>query len=222
MTCPTLPPEFWPNWIVQLFIALGTVGAVIVALFGDYFRSKLLPPGLRLSVDSLEGIKTPLQLAWRDEVGDLHSRMEDARYWHVRVRNERRWFPAHHVQVLLLQIEEPGPNGAPQIKWAGEAPVLWENQELYSAGRAIGASGRVALCSVVKGKCLALHPLIAPLNMETQRHTACSLILTFQARADEGDSPPLRVRVAWDGKWDDGTQEMRQHLTLETLGAQAD
>ena len=217
MTCPTLPPGFWPNWIVQLFIALGTVGAVIVALFGEFLRNWLMPPRLRLSVDSLEGVKTPVQLAWHDEGGNLQSRMEDGRYWHVRVRNERRWFAAHHVQVLLLQIEEPGPNGAPQIKWAGEAPVLWENQEIYGAGRAVGAAGRVALCSVVGDKWLALHPLIMPLNMDAQRRAACVLTLTFQARGDEGDSPPLRVRVAWDGKWSDGAQEMRQHLTIETL-----
>lgn len=59
--------------------------------------------------------------------------------------------------------------------------------------------------------------MIVPLNMEKQRRGACDLTLTFQARANEGDSPPLRVRVVWDGQWEDGAQEMRRHLAIETL-----
>jgi hypothetical protein len=42
--------EFWWNWFVQLAIAIGTIGAVIVALFGNRFRAFLLPPRLKLSL----------------------------------------------------------------------------------------------------------------------------------------------------------------------------
>ena len=60
--------------------------------------------------------------------------------------------------------------------------------------------------------------MIVPPNMDTQYPEGCDLTLTFQARGDEGDSP-LRGRVAWDGQWEDGEQEMRRHLTIETLSA---
>ena len=34
--------QFWWNWAVQFFVALGTIGAVVVALLGDWLKAKLL------------------------------------------------------------------------------------------------------------------------------------------------------------------------------------
>jgi len=217
MECPTQLPTSWWDWTVQVLVAAGTIGAVVVALFGDVLRHWFLPPRLRLSVDSLEGVPTPVQVTRIDVQGHATVTTAASRYWHVRVRNERRWLPAHNVQVLVLKIEMPGPDGLPQTKFEGETPMRWENQELYPSGRSVGASGRVALCSVVKDDGLGLHPIILPFSMPVKWTAPCVLWLTFQARADEGESPPMRVRVAWDGKWEDGALEMRQHLTLEVL-----
>jgi hypothetical protein len=215
MECSTLPAGFWPNLAVQIFVAVGTVGAVVVALFGGMVRSRFLR--LELSIDKVEGVPARVALQYSGDMGGMQTRLENARFYHIRVSNRRRWLKAHEVRVLLLQIEEPGPNGVPQVRWSGESPVVWENQQLYPVGRTIGASARADMCSIVKGKWLQLHPMIPPLNMEWQRTKACDLTLTFQARSDDGDSPPLRVRVAWDGEWSDGAREMRQHLTVESV-----
>ena len=40
------------------------------------------------------------------------------------------------------------------------------------------------------------------------------LIVTLQARSTVADSPPLRVRIDWDGKWDD---KMARHLIVNVL-----
>lgn len=31
------------------------------------------------------------------------------------------------------------------------------------------------------------------------------------------DSPIFRVQIAWDGKWEDGDQEMKRHLIIKAL-----
>lgn len=144
--------------------------------------------------------------------------MEDSRYYHLRVSNARRWSPATQVQVVLLQVEEPAANEEFQIIWTGAIPLEWRHQQLYPVTRPIGAPADVDLCSVIKNKWLQLHLLIEPFNLEVRRREPCSLILSVQAQGSEADSPIIRIKITWDGKWHDGAQEMRRHTILEVLG----
>lgn len=52
--------------------------------------------------------------------------------------------------------------------------------------------------------------------MPTQWEAGCILTLTFQARADEGDSTLLRVRVLWNSKGDDTAPKRYRYGTSET------
>ena len=45
----------------------------------------------------------------------------------------------------------------------------------------------------------------------------CCLVLTVQARSDEGSSPETRLLIEWDGRWDRGDKEVLAHLTFEIL-----
>jgi hypothetical protein len=74
---------------------------------------------------------------------------------------------------------------------------------------------------VVKDKWLQLHLLVRPFNLDVERRAATTLVLSLQAHANESDSPVLRVKIAWDGKWHDGSQEMRRHLTVEPIDEKA-
>ncbi len=47
---PSAPAQFWLNWAVNLLIGLGTLSAVVVALFKDYILSRLLPSRLELTL----------------------------------------------------------------------------------------------------------------------------------------------------------------------------
>ena len=131
--------------------------------------------------------------------------------------NSRRWSPASEVQILLLQVEEPGPNGNLQVTWRGDIPLAWRHQQLFPLARTMGRDADADLCSVRQGGPLKLHLLIEPLNLEVVRNQASTLVLSLQARGSQADSPVLRIRVAWDGGWHDGTTEMRGHLTVEPL-----
>jgi hypothetical protein len=200
------------NW--QAISAMGTLLAVLVALFGTAFRAKFFPPKLRLRLLSSEGELTTAVLQWMDNVGEIVGRQVPARYYHVCVSNARRWSPAEQVQVILLGVEEPAADGRMLPIWTGDVPLGWRHRELFPAARTIGPEASVDICSVIKGKSLQLHPLITPNNLDVVRKVATTFVITIQARGAEADSAPLRLKINWDGLWNDGTQEMRRHLTI--------
>ncbi len=216
MSDPISTTQFWMTWSVQLLAAAATLSAVAVALFGQGFRAKFFPPKLSLRLESSEGEKTKIRLTWREDNVEKE-RSEDARYFHLRVSNERRWSTANQVQVVLLQVEEPGADGQYRVSWVGDVPLGWRHQAVFPTLRTIGPAAHVDLCSVVKDKWLQIHTLIAPYNLDVVRRGATRLALTVQARSDEADSAILRVEVSWDGKWHDGAQEMQRHLVLKTF-----
>src|SRR5688572_16068307 len=114
---PAAWSAFWWNWAVDAAVAIATFGAVLVALFGQGFRAKFVPPRLALTLLNPDGEMTRCRLQWQAENGEITGRTEDCRYYHLRVSNARRWSPASQVQVQLLQMEEPAANGELQIAW---------------------------------------------------------------------------------------------------------
>jgi hypothetical protein len=212
------PPlwQFWLNWWVQAAVALATFLAVLVALFQPFLPG-WFPPKLSLRLLSPVGEKTRSRLQWSDGL-QIHGRDEDSRYYHLQVSNQRRWSPAHDVQVMLLQLEQPAANGEFQTTWTGSIPLQWRHQTVYPVLRTIGASPAEAdLCSVVKGKWLELHPLVAPNILQVRFRERCSFVVVVQAQAREATSRAIRLHIAWDGQWHDGDQEMRQHLVVQQL-----
>ena len=185
-------------------------------MFGQAFRGKFFPPKLSLTLANSDGEKTRVRLIWAEK-NETKERWENARYYHLRVANGRRWSPENQLQVVLLRVEEPGPDGEFVVSWTGDIPMGWRHQQLFPAFRTIGPESDIDLCSIVKDKWLQLHPLVVPLNLETVRRQPTNLLLSLQARSNECDSNVLRVRVSWDGQWHDGAQEMRRHLIVKLV-----
>lgn len=208
--------QFWMNWWVQLAVAVGTVGAVFVALFGQGFRAKFFPPKLSLSLPNPDGEKAKVRLTWMENNVE-QKRLADGRYYRLLVSNGRRWSPANQVQVVLIRVEELTADGQFAVSWAGNLPLTWMHQQLFPPLRTIGPASEIDLCSVVKDKWLELHPLIVPFDLQARHRQATRLILWVQVKSSECDSPVLRVQVSWDGQWHDGAQEMRRHLVLKVI-----
>lgn len=187
---------------------MATFLAVFAALFGDKVRAFLFPPRLQLTLGAREGEKTKLT----DEKGDY---LDDVRYYYVQVSNARRLIsPAEQTQVFLTRIEEPGPSGDFQVTWLGDVPMRWRNQEFVPPLRTIGPKVDIDFCRIEKKGGLWLMPIILPNNLKYKRTEACKFRATLQARSNLVDSGSLRVLVAWDGKWDDGVEEMKSHFDI--------
>ena len=176
------------------------------------------PPVLRLRLFREEGEKGRIKYTSQKQNG-IEEWFEDARYYHLRVSNDRRWSPANGVQVFLVRIEEPGPDSALQVMWVGEVPMQWRHHEVSPLTRTIGPNADCDLCCVGKGKWLSLEPLIIPFNLNARRQERCRMVASLQARSTEVDSPILTIEISWDGDWEDGDIEMQRHLKIRPLTA---
>jgi hypothetical protein len=201
---------FWWKWGVEFAVAVGTIGAVLAALFGHVFRAKVFPP------------KLTLQLIRRSELNYEGEEKIPTRYYHLRVVNSRRFAPAKEVRVVLLQVWEPGPDGRLQLTWDGDIPFSWRHQTVFPLLRTIGPETYADLCCVKKGVGLRINLLIVPNNLRAMRSGASTLELALQARGIETESNILRVKVTWDGGWHDGEAEMARHLIVEEIVGMTD
>lgn len=213
--------NFWWNWWVNFGVAVATFTAVLVALFGEWIRAHLFSPNIMIELRSKTGEKTRVTLQYQDEKGEAHQRTEDARYYHVKVSNWVRWPIASQVQVYLIRLEEPGPDGELKMTWSGEIPIQWMHQQIHPLARTIGPAAYCDLCSVVKNKWVQLHPLIVPNNHLMLWKKPMTIVAGLQARANEGESAITRFQISWDGKWEDGDTEMACHLVVKDITEKA-
>jgi hypothetical protein len=207
--------RFWLDWIVQSLVAVGTLGAVAVALFGDWFKSWFVQ--LTLSVENPLGVYTPETIGTLTGNVVTEQRQREARYFHVRVMNASKVCQAHRVDVYLLSVVEYGGDGAVSRKWIGEIPLIWQHQAQMPGPRTIGNPANVDVFAVNSDGALKLQPLIQPLNLQRQYHEPCHLILTVQVRSDDGNSPEVRLLVRWDGQWERDSEVMAKHVEFRIV-----
>ena len=195
--------QFWWNWWVQAFTALGTIGAVLVALFGQRIKA-LFPPRLHISLPHPLGEWCPAEIPRPDGTRFR----TDSRWFHIHVENQRRQLvPATAVQVFLQKIDEfDAAVGQWRVAWsASEVPIGWKNQNVKPPALTIGRPDGCDLFSIIRADppVLSLYPLVGVFSLNTEWRTACRLLLTLQARSVETDSNILQVEITWNGRWSD-------------------
>jgi hypothetical protein len=202
-------PDFWWNWWVQFAVALGTIGAVVTALWAAMRQPDR--PLLKMKVLRDEGERTFLNSG------------EDVRNYHLKVWNEHRSTSlATRVQVYLTLLEETNKlngdllDGDLQKVWHGNLPLRWRDQEFVPRFQKLGSAKDADLCIIRKQGELSLLPLFMPNNLKpyADRKGACRLILSLQARSNQADSEIVRIEIWWDGMWADGDGELKEHLRV--------
>lgn len=207
-----------PAWVSEVGIA-GTWTIAVAAIWGDRIKAWLFKPKLKIEL--------------RSERGELTARAPDpefpgaivfystprptwkeARYYHLRVKNVRRFPVAHEVQVVVTKVETPGPNGQPQTAYTGPLPLAWRNPKLHPAARTVGAEAEADLFYITDERVLYFTPMITPENFPSSFQGRTRIWVTVIARAIEADSVPVCVAIAWDGEWVSGEAEMAQHVNV--------
>jgi len=208
--------QFWWNWVVNLLIAIATFSAVVVALWGDKIRFRFFRPKLMLTLRNTIGEITGVQYDINNNGVQQHV-TESARYYHLNVINQSRWSISNQTQVFLQRIEQPGPDGFLQIIYDNEVPMEWRHQSIYPLERTIGPSALIDICSVGESGWIRLHPNLVPSNLNVVYRTQTNLVLTFQAKGNESESPIIRIRIVWDGIWEEGETEMTHHFVIKDI-----
>lgn len=169
--------------LIQFGIALGTVGAVVVALFGN-LRGKIFPPRLKINIHDEEGYSTE---------GD-----DPSIYYHLEIRNERRWAPATQVQFYLTRVELFVEDKPTQI-WFGELPMRWRYQESFPLTRTIGSPIQCDLCHTTSED-VQIMTLFQSEELPGKWPMKERAALTLQARSVEIDSPQIRIDISWNAQ----------------------
>lgn len=192
------------NWLV----AIGTLLAVIVAIWGDCLRSKLAPPKLGFELYNTRGTVTKFTQGPR------------VIYYHLMVINSRPWFLAKNCQVRLVNISLRGPDNnfrpspnpvPPTFVWspAGLLPMATNiaKEQIFDFGRvAEGAS--------------EFEPVLHfyPNNFQGRIAANQAIRYTLEVVGDNVSKvDPLALEVAWNGKWTDNLDDMALNLTIEKV-----
>lgn len=190
--------------VVNSLVAIGTLGAVIVALFGK----KFFPPKLKIILPDPLGELTK----WKKDGKD-----KCARFYHARVTNTRRWSPATNLSLHLIAVEEERSDHTFSDEWKGDVQLKWKYPSHYPQPSYIGKSADYDLVSVDAEHFVSLHPIAAESTLNRVRTEEFRIRVWLQARATESDSPVVIVEISWDGTWAEANEEMKKHFITKIV-----
>jgi|SRR5579863_2277783 len=223
-------PEFWWNWWVNVAIAIGTVGAVLYALFSSWIKEHFFPPKLTLELVRKYGEQT--QLTYASQLG-TYAGEAVALFFHLRVANSRRQSPARNVLVYLFRIEEHFAELGYKEVWTGNVPVRWRHPDIVRGPQIVGPHVDCDLFSLTAGEttfqeldhykdpviqrpALTIYPVSVPNNLrlynEIRRKIA--IRLWIEVRSNEIDSGPYVVNISWNGIFSLSADEIKNNLHL--------
>lgn len=199
--------KIWELFI-QGMAAAGTVAVAILAIWGEWVREKLAGPKLQLTLHDPEG--EPLTI----------SDGTPARFYHVKVINKRRWSPAKNVRVLLVKLNKPAADGSfPAAALSGPLQLTWQHPQFHPVFPTIGPDDVCDLGNLQQGRGFVLAPYVTPNNFQGFLRSPGKLRAELIAVADNAESAPLLVEIAWDGQWSDDTNEMKNHLVVKQISS---
>jgi hypothetical protein len=188
--------------LINGLVALGTIGAVAVALF----RRKFCPPKLEIILANPFGELTE----WEKD-GSKHA----ARFYHARVINTRRWSPGTNLSLNLIAVEEERSDHTFSDEWQGDVQIKWKHPRNYPQPNYIGKPVDYDLVSVDAENFVSLHPIAAASSLNKFRKEKFRLRVWLQARSTEADSPVTKLEISWDGTWAEAEEEMKKHFIVK-------
>lgn len=192
----------------QLIVAFGTIVVAIIAIWGDFLRSVFAAPKLKISLFDKEGEPTQ------------YSDGRNVRYYHLLIKNIRKWAPAKNVLVHVVSLEKPNPDGEWQkAMYSGHVPLVWQFGDYYPGYPSIGRERICDLGRITENGVFELKTLFRPNNFDGSVRRNQKIRVHLQAVSDNGHSNMLILEIAWDGNWSLEAKEMANHLVIKELCA---
>jgi hypothetical protein len=160
-----------------------------------------------------------LLLKLHSETGDLlYGDPYKPRYYHLVVTNGRRRTSAKNAEVRLTGIERPCSSGG--WKWTFKTnfiPLHWQNAVHYQHPPDIGPDRYCDLGFLQKSEPFVLSTAFPLGNMNFKLERDQQMRVHLQAVADNAESNPLVLELAWDGDWHEGDAEMAKHFVVKVV-----
>lgn len=193
--------------IIQIFIAVGTVGVCILAIWGERIKSYVSGPRLQLRLHDARG-----DLTWRGSGTQTI-------YYHVKAENKPHRAPACSVRVFCTSIWKKRADGSfvpepltfpVQLTWpfreSGDPPTIVKDDICDFGYLDQGAS--------------EFKPslYVYPNNFRGIVKAGQTIRFGLIAKADNFTSKQLCIlEVSWDGEWQGNLEEMQKHLVVEEV-----
>jgi hypothetical protein len=205
------------NWklflqaVTTLAGAVGLIWTIVWAIRG---------PRLRLSVLDPRGQFT--------RYGDSQD-APPVHFYHLRVRNRRRWI-ANNVRVKLIAIDREGKEGGIGVQrapayfiWAAQPSpkpylldVLGLDEEACNLGYIMHKEGvfKLDVCDPAR---VGQQWDKWPPHFDGFLHARERMRIQLVALAENARSNVLGIEISWDGEWDDEAEEMQKHLVVREV-----
>ncbi len=194
-------------WTLGVRVAAAILSALIavLAIWGDWIRYLLTPPRLVVRL--------------RSEKGELVNQYgKKARYYHLVASNSRIWAPAKNVVVFLIQIDRPGPgDGWTRSFESGPIPLVWQYSAYYVGQSNIGRERHCDLGFIGESQDFVITTQFSPEGLDPKLKSRQRMRVHVVAVADNAKSQPLVLELAWDGVWNDGSDEMAKHFSIKPV-----
>ena len=198
--------QFWTQTAIQIASVLATLILAGLAVWGTSIRSKFVGPKLKLKLFDPKGERIDLTDG------------SQARYYHLRVINERRSAQANNVRVVLTKVMRPAADGTiPSYSLTGPVQLVWQHGHSMPQYPTIGPSINCDLGSLVNGKGFQLCTMFVPNNLDPVVLGNQKIKIEAIAISDETESDPLCIEIAWDGTWEEDSNEMLKHMVVKEV-----
>ena len=195
------------NLVIHGLIALGTNGAVVVAIWGNWFRSKFRPPKLILTAHTLEG--DPARFGSGTRV----------MFYHLRVINQQAWLPAPNCRVMLTGLSRRDPSDIFQpVALSVPQQFVWGPAEFTPPSVTL-LKEHVLDFGYIRRKWHPIVPRLHGIPFNFQGFVGANEAVRFQLQIEAANfsSPIYVVEVAWDGVWDFVPAAMRHHIPIRFI-----
>ena len=199
--------------IIQLFVAIGTIAVAILAIWGDRIRYVIgLRPKLDLTLIDPEGEFVNIGIS-------VDGSTTPARYYHLKVSNKNRWSPATNVRVVITGIAIPAADGQYVSQGlTGPLQLTWRFDKFHPAMYStVGSDDICDLGGIKQGEKFSLTPYIFPNNFQGHLEANRRMLIEVKAIADNAESRTVCIEISWDGKWEDDTKKMAEHLVVKEV-----
>jgi len=199
--------EIW-SLVVQAVVGIGTLLVAIAAIWGEFFRSRWTGPRLRVSLLNPIGELTMVK---------SKQTRKQARYYHLKVSNDREWPAAENVRVVVTKIFALADGHWVDRSFSGPLQLRWQFAKSHPRFAYVGPDVICDLGRVVQGGRFELRPYDCPGNFTGYLSEGGQMLVELVAVADSGKSEATRIEITWDGQWSDKDAEMSRHLVVKEV-----
>lgn len=192
---------------LEFLVAMGIIAVAILAIWGDWFRDKLVAPKLVLRLRDKRGNRT-----------EINGR--NALYYHLVVKNNRRWCSAKGVQIMINGIWRRAADQTfkPEIL-AAEIPLTWSYPQFNPINPTLRDERKCDLGYLAQGDS-HFNPSLYfyPKNFKGYVGAGDSIRLSIGIKAENFTSKKSFVfEISWDGKWVADLDQMEKHLVIKEI-----